>query len=438
MIKDELKKFPPGCIGGEFSIEKTLVNNRTISHVFYFEDNSLITLREFNSKLKLRELTLKEWYDYHYLPRDENGEYIYPKCKYCNNQAQWSQSKRCYLTYCENHYDKYFSELQSRRRHAQIKSIGPQRNDIGSFIKRLGYDEGTRRYNEMTSKMSHTRSLEGKIERYGKEEGLRRYEGMCSTAAKARTLKWHIERYGEEEGERIYKETLRKRQNSQSKDGLIRRFGKDEGLRRYNKRKIRDKKILEKYEKDYGLENAVPMYHLDKVRFSKRIDAQVSRISMKFFNDLSDRLWIMFNGVIGDDVLYGDSEMKIDISNKSKGRSNTYRKADFTIKSKNIIIEFNGDYWHPRPSNQNFLLSEITDRDEQRIRNDLNKLSEYRSLGYSVFYVHECDYKSNPDVTIEECIKFITNESFRNEYTEMLDSILNIKYTGPLNKERMD
>lgn len=89
MIKDELKKFPPGCIGGEFEYkwDKYIQTDGRIvdraKQLFYFEESRWISHRSLVFILKRRGISFKEWYDYHYLPRDENGEYIYPKCKYC-------------------------------------------------------------------------------------------------------------------------------------------------------------------------------------------------------------------------------------------------------------------------------------------------------------------------------------------------------------------
>lgn len=45
-------------------------------------------------------------------------------------------------------------------------------------------------------------------------------------------------------------------------------------------------------------------------------------------------------------------------------------------------------------------------------------------MGYKVFYIHEYEYKENPEEVVKDCIKFITNEEFRNEYTRLMDEIL--------------
>lgn len=438
MIKDELKKFPPGCIGGKFSTEKLPVNGKLYNHVFYFEEGSLIPIKELNKRLRERGLTFKEWYDYHYLPRDEKGEYIYPKCKYCGENAVWNKTQLYYTCYCENHHHTYVSEIQSKRSREQKIKFGNNKNDLKSFIDRHGDEEGRRRYNKYRRSISRSRTLEGMIENHGDEDGRKLYKKMCDDIRLSHSIEGKIKIHGEEKGMKLHNESVRKRRNSLTKDGFIRRFGFDNGIKRYNRYagKGIDPIVLSRYINDYGEENAIDKYREDKLREKKGLPS-VSKISMNMFDTLYDRLWMIFQGGLNKDIFYGTNEYMIRTGSKLSDTSRR-RYPDFLIKSKRIIIEFQGDHWHERPNSMEFKLSDLTDWINSKAENDLHKLIAFRSLGYSVFYAHEHEYRENPDVVIEECIKFITNESFRNEYTKVIDSILNIKYIGPINEERVD
>ena len=421
MIKEELKKFPPGCIGGELELRK----DGSKFLVYYFEEERWVSRRSLFFILKRRNITFKEWHDYHYLPRDENEDIIYPKCKYCGEDAIWIDHK--YRFYCENCHSSYVSEIQRERMKMVVARDGNRKNDLESFIKRHGEELGTIKYNEFRSKISRSRTLEGMIENHGEEEGTKLHEKMCSDIRYHRSRKGYLEIYGEDEGEKRYEEYQNKRRYSMSLDGLIEKYGEDEGLYRYNRYHSLRKSfsslngLIARYGKDIGTKKFLNIQ--ESLRKGKEgTDIISSKISRILFRAILDRIQIMFSD-LSKDVFYGENEKRI-LTGKFVGDISLSRVPDFLIKSMNIIIEFQGDYWHPRPSSPEFSLDDLDDRMERSIYNDYCKLRSYRKLGYYVFYVHEREFRDNPDLIIEECIKFITNEDFRNEYTRLMDEIL--------------
>lgn len=175
MIKDELKKFPPGCIGG--IAEYRYLKGNKQRFYYYFEEGKWLSSSVLSQILrKRRDLSFKEWYDYHYLPRDENGEYIYPKCKYCGENAKWELSHKCYLEYCENcsHLNRSLHSKRTIRK--TLDKHGPVKTSLKGFQDRYGEEDGLKRYTEMTNKSSYSRSLQGHIDKYGEENGKRIYE----------------------------------------------------------------------------------------------------------------------------------------------------------------------------------------------------------------------------------------------------------------------
>lgn len=424
MIKEELKKFPPGNIGGELELRK----DGSKFLVYYFEEERWVSRRSLFFILKRRDITFKEWYDYHYLPRDENGDIVYPKCKYCGEDSVWIGYK--YRCYCENCHSLYVSEIQRERMKMVVSRDGNRKNDLESFIKRHGEELGVIKYNEFRSKISRSRTLEGMIENHGEEEGVKLHKKMREDISYSHSKKGFINIYGEEEGKKRYESVRSKRRFSMSKEGYISRYGEEEGNILYEIKTYKRSRLFKEIQKNYpDPKEALKIVKkikesIDIFKNQNKKSSTVSLVSRMFFNELINRLsnTVFRNFDISEDIFYGDNEFKI--STKGTDIPGYFRKPDFFIKNLNIIIEFQGSYWHPRPKSPTFTLDELDDRMENIIIKDYNKLKLYRELDYYVFYVHEEEFYYNPDLTMEECIKFITNEEFRNEYTRLIDEIL--------------
>jgi very-short-patch-repair endonuclease len=64
----------------------------------------------------------------------------------------------------------------------------------------------------------------------------------------------------------------------------------------------------------------------------------------------------------------------------------------FFIKDKNIVIEFDGDYWHGKMGN---------------IERENNRDNKLLNEGYKVLHIKEIDWKENPKGIINMCKEFI-------------------------------
>ena len=382
----ELLKFPPGNIGGDIKRRKEDGIGKT--EIYYYEINDWITTQKFVRILKKRSISYKEWYDYHHLNRDDDGEYVFPKCKYCGNICRWNNRGKYYDVYCESHVDKF--------RKDNLLKCSKMKKDtcsLGLFKRKYGEVEGEIRYKEFRNRLGSLSTLSGCIEEYGIEEGTKRYNRRIENIKFSHSLEGRIYKYGKEKGTEIHNRSryimsaIRK-----SKDSCISVKGSDELYYKLNNVSIENLKSISSH----------------------------SKVSKKLFDSIIDRISHIIDL---SDVYYGDNEYFIPNAMKY-GDYKNIRFIDFLIKSKKLIIEFQGDYWHPRPKDILSLSSYFDERTENSIINDYTKLRLYRKLGYFVFYVHESEYYSNPDSIIEDCIKFITNETFRDEYTTIIDSVL--------------
>jgi hypothetical protein len=69
-------------------------------------------------------------------------------------------------------------------------------------------------------------------------------------------------------------------------------------------------------------------------------------------------------------------------------------RPDFICLKNKKVIEFDGDYWHS-----------VGVREENYEQNRDNKIEQ---AGYQILHVKECDFKSDRENTIKQCIQFLT------------------------------
>ena len=107
--------------------------------------------------------------------------------------------------------------------------------------------------------------------------------------------------------------------------------------------------------------------------------------------------WDIYNQVpenMKSDIHFGElnSEKSIKIENNINTKLNKYvYSMDFCFKTKNI--EFDGEYWHS--------VEGIKEKDSIR--------DEYiKNQGYEILRIDEMDYRKNKEMTLERCIKFLT------------------------------
>ena len=72
----------------------------------------------------------------------------------------------------------------------------------------------------------------------------------------------------------------------------------------------------------------------------------------------------------------------------------SYVRPDFLLKSKKIIIEFDGDYWHSLV---------VANPIREKVRD-----SNIEKQGYKILHIAEYKYNADKEKVIQECIDFLT------------------------------
>lgn len=330
---------------------------------------------------------------------------------------------------------------------------------IDFYILRYGEIAGRRLFNEKNIKCKQT--LDGFKLKYGEVEGEIKYKQYC--VKKTHSLDSYILRHGEIEGHKKFNEYWKNTNFSTSKPAYIRRHGEIEGVNLYNERctnvsnwskgdswedkneykdfikkrsiKIKESgtggdnvslpKLLTKYTyddaikkynntitnlkksnvlcKEYYISRNILNYEsiikeIQCVRNTNTI-GYASKSSLKVLIPIYKYLRKYYN-IHRDDIFLGvrgSKEFRI------KTKTNLFLY-DFTIKSKKIIIEFNGLYYHilPDSSNLNMHSYKSIDTIEKLIERDELKRVIASQNGYEIIDVW--DNKSS-----SENIKFIKN-----------------------------
>ena len=235
-----------------------------------------------------------------------------------------------------------------------------------SFIKSYGETEGLKRWNEYCRKQAETNTLEYKKEKYGwSEEQFDRYN-----KSRAVTLENMVVRHGEAEGHKKWDEYCAKQRYTCSLEYFVKQYGETEGNIKYQD-------YIQTLSDNY--KNLKP----------------VSDISRQCFQELSKYF-------TGNDIFYNEDEYTL-------GRYHL----DYYDKMLNVVIEFNGDYWHMNPkkysandvnSVRSLTASEIWEFDKKRqdfIKSNLP--------GCIFIVVWEADYRQDPENCIKNVIKQINH-----------------------------
>lgn len=242
-----------------------------------------------------------------------------------------------------------------------------------SMIKKWGKEEGLKRWRKYCGKHSYIASKEFYKDKYGEIEGEKKYY-----EDRAMTLKMCIKRHGEVKGKEIWDSYRKQQRYTCSKEYFIKKWGKEEGAKRY--------------------ENA-------RIAFAKGGQSSngytVSKVSQELFFELNKQ-------IKGDEVYF--DKLNNEISVVTNFGSCYF--LDFYDKTKNIVIEFNGDYWHANPKiykendiiyqhGQENIAKDIWGYDEKRKQEICEKLNNPTYI-----VVWENDYKKDKEGTINKLLKY--------------------------------
>lgn len=248
---------------------------------------------------------------------------------------------------------------------------------VKSMTRKWGKEEGMRRWKAYCDKHSYIVSRQAYLDKYGEQGEKKYYED------RAMTLRLCIKRHGKEKGEAVWKSYCDKQSYSCSKEYYIEKWGEDEGMARWR----RNREIFLKA----GSTNA----------------NRASQISQELFDSLYKEL--LYKEIVSDkaEIYYEKLNSEYEIKYED-----TMYFIDFYDKKRNIVIEFNGDYWHANPSI--YESGQVITIDGKQIAvDDVWKENEKRNsrikevLGNPTFIiVWENDYRRDKEGTVSRLLTY--------------------------------
>lgn len=286
--------------------------------------------------------------------------------------------------------EKYINSMENLQEYSPYK---PKYWMLKGFTKKESLEQ-IEKY-----KKNKTTNLEGFIKRHGKEKGLKLF---CDFQHSSKhTKEKYILKYGNERGLKKW-ETYLKSKDSMSLDWALKKAKGNPILAKkiYNKRKESIKtnmdKLIEKYgSEELAYEEYIKIVKSRTVKFNK-----ASKESLVILLPFYKKLLKKYNK---EDIKLGvDENHELHLYDRDNKKSYFY---DFAIKSKKIIIEYNGEKWHPNYEKYSveYLLENWNHiRSEKNatfyIEKEKSKLNFAISKGYEVLVLWSSD-------SVEENIK---------------------------------
>lgn len=271
-------------------------------------------------------------------------------------------------------------------------------NKFGAYSYGYGYDE----YKRITS-MTVGVTEKSMIKKWGKEEGLKRWKKYCDKHSYIASKDAYINKYGKKEGLSKYYND-----RAMTKELCIKRHGQEKGIVMWKKYCDRQRYTCSKeyYIKKYGKEEGINKWKENRIIFAKAGQSTngttISTISQELFSSIYERIKDK------KEIYYGNlnKEYELVCDNGS------CYFLDFYDKKRNIVIEFNGDYWHANP-----LLyksgSFVNVHGQQKLVDELWKYENIRKqnickqLNNPIYIVvWESDYRKNKKAIIEKLLKY--------------------------------
>lgn len=321
----------------------------------FLNKNSLIQIEKVIKKYDKRYLlNLRKEMVVNLLKHNVDGDWIYRL-----NESEKYKKMSCSLEAC---IARYGEKIGPKIYDEHIKSV---------VTKKENFTEDE--WRDLCNKKRSNLGLSGYIEKYGEEIGAEKWNKyfkkwkigienrkLSGKWKNGRSLQEYQERDGIKLGYDKWRKSYDKRNYTLSLNGFVDRFGKIIGREKY-------------------------FLHIEKMSSNCRTGKSYSKISQELFNDVYSKLDFdkqsetKYFTLNEEQSFYAEGECGLNLI-----------YVDF--KCKNVIIEFDGTYWHSFPS--------IIDRDNRR-----NLFLESR--GYKILRIPENDYIENKQKTVEKCINFI-------------------------------
>jgi hypothetical protein len=305
-----------------------------------------------------------------------------PKCRICKEHAS-NLTQHVILVHGYNNVDEYKKEFSLEIKDIYHKSYLDKCGENFRGDKNPGFNHGGKfsPYSKNFIKLDDMDDVEKSIYLKGiTEKSTKSRKDNCNVSTSKEY--WIKRGYTEEES----KEMVRKR-NSFTKEKCITKYGEEAGLVFWKNRQIKWQNTL----KSKSLEE------IDRINRAKMFKRSYSKVSQELF-------WLIYKEIRHEyrDIFFatlGEDGNRVDLNNEYGlyTTKNRFRYLDFYITDVNKCIEFDGDYWHgQKRGNQ--------ERDKEReieIRDSL--------MDIKIHHVKENDFRSNPQLVLEECLEFIRN-----------------------------
>lgn len=252
--------------------------------------------------------------------------------------------------------------------------------------------------NELNDKLHElcARTEESFIKKYGESIGKKKWNAYCKKQSETNTFEYKNKKYGMS----IEEFNLYNKSRAVTLDNLTKKYGEEEGIIRFEKYKFRQAytNTLEYFIETYGEDIGYKKYS--------------NMIQNKNFGSVSSISQKLFDKIIKLDIFKNDEIYYYNLNREycfiSKEQKFLYY-VDFYNKTKNIVIEFNGDLFHANPilykgsdvyknpfTKTKCLVNDIWNKDNIRYKN----LKEYFNVDTIVVWEH--DFKKNEDDTINK------------------------------------
>lgn len=302
-------------------------------------------------------------------------------CGFTSDRLQWTHFKfKCIGKYKNGkEYQKDFPGAPLVSDQLRLKTAVTKNN----LIKKYGEADGLARWNTYTDKQRHSNSFEYK----SATKGWTRDEFEKYNKSRAVTLEAMIIKYGESEGLKRFDEYCQKQKITKTKEYFISKHG----IERWDevcKQKAKSSDPHHQAQKlGISVEDAMYVIHNRGLKYTS--SAEIQFISM-LETSLGEPL--EFSGLT-----------------KQFGKMHSSGYMFFDVKHNDVIIEFNGDYWHANPkkyTENEFIrgvpVIEIWERD--RIKREVAE-----SSGYRFITVWESEFTQDKLGTIERIKQWMLN-----------------------------
>ena len=297
----------------------------------------------------------------------------------------------------------------------EIEYKKSQSRSIDYYINKYGYELVNEKFNEHIIKISKSNSRDRYINEYGKELGEKIFE-IISSKKDSMSFNFFLKKNDNNAKLAILEYEERKKSVNNSVKNLIEKYGYNEAIEKHKNRVKKYKETfdinpnkteifksraitIDNLHKKYGDINiATKKYYEWREKISVPI-CKASKESLKIFLPIIE--------ILKNDYSIEDSDIFIGNNNKSEyfiREDKTIYFYDFTIKSKKLIIEYNGILFHPKDENSEWENPFNKKTAYEAYKKQREKIKIAENIGFSVLEIWSDDFDNK-----QKCLDFIKN-----------------------------